>query len=368
VTWHQPLIPSFQNFDPQDYTAPKPLKVEKDISVDDIQNFMIDYMKGDALGLIAVSHKIHADIHQKGVRADICVELARLHSLAVDFPKTGVPADYDPKRYYVQSYPDFLNIRNKPSYESQKALGKLYRDIRTMHFNPTFNFEVNETFIVKGYDEYVADAKIVKAGFDFELQKLMKHYDIRSEFELVTQLFLDFDKKGYKKDYELRLTLSQIIRKLVDQYSRLFWAPLGGRQERSAGYDERAYQKASAWYFVAYTSTASNGNNSNANYQQQKTNQYDRILYSFPWMCVSDILLDLYKVKGAPGRYNSNATSTEVDNGNGDRHANGRRRGNNIRLIPQEDVRKRFEESTLRENANANVKGTTFGEYEILDL
>lgn len=50
---------------------------------------MVDYMKGDNLGLIATSHKIHADLSVKGVLSQKCIELAQLHSIAVDFPKTG---------------------------------------------------------------------------------------------------------------------------------------------------------------------------------------------------------------------------------------------------------------------------------------
>ncbi len=94
VTWEPSIIPPVRNWPPLNYDAPKPLDPGRDVTIDDVKNFMVDYIRGDNLGLIAVAHKVHADLSLKGVLSEKCIELASLHSIAVDFPKTGIAADY----------------------------------------------------------------------------------------------------------------------------------------------------------------------------------------------------------------------------------------------------------------------------------
>ncbi|KAL9659241.1 hypothetical protein QQ045_024467 [Rhodiola kirilowii] len=54
-----------------------------------------------------------------------CLELADLHSMAVDFAKTGAAAM--PKALKPTEFPDFLERIDMPTYPSQGVLGKLYR-------------------------------------------------------------------------------------------------------------------------------------------------------------------------------------------------------------------------------------------------
>jgi RNA-dependent RNA polymerase len=50
-----------------------------------------------------------------------CIELAKLFSIAVDFPKTGVPAVI-PHNLHVKEYPDFMEKPDKPTYESYNVI------------------------------------------------------------------------------------------------------------------------------------------------------------------------------------------------------------------------------------------------------
>lgn len=53
-------------------------------------NFFIDYLNYEKLGQIDNSHLVHAD--RNGIdfaRDKHCIELAKIHGKAVDFPKTG---------------------------------------------------------------------------------------------------------------------------------------------------------------------------------------------------------------------------------------------------------------------------------------
>jgi hypothetical protein len=53
----------------------------------------INFAKNDTLGQISIWLIAHAD--KSGADCDKCDQLAQLHSKAVDFPKTGVPANLE---------------------------------------------------------------------------------------------------------------------------------------------------------------------------------------------------------------------------------------------------------------------------------
>lgn len=86
------------------------------------------------MGIIATNWLIIAD--QNGIHDSNCLKLARLHSDAVDFPKTGLPVPMQevPGPEEKHRRPDW----NEPEtgfhsrvqvYESTKAIGVLFRDI-----------------------------------------------------------------------------------------------------------------------------------------------------------------------------------------------------------------------------------------------
>ena len=79
-----PLLLPNKNFRPMEYNAAaKQCKVAGKVNIDDVKNFFIDYMKNDNLGVIANAHVVFADKHPKGAKSRECIELAKLHSMAV---------------------------------------------------------------------------------------------------------------------------------------------------------------------------------------------------------------------------------------------------------------------------------------------
>ncbi|KAL3502048.1 hypothetical protein ACH5RR_036497 [Cinchona calisaya] len=58
-----------------------------------------------------------------------CLGLARLFSIAIDFPKTAVPAEI-PSHLRVEEYPDFMEKPGKTTYESKDVIGKLFREVK----------------------------------------------------------------------------------------------------------------------------------------------------------------------------------------------------------------------------------------------
>ncbi|KAG7294446.1 hypothetical protein NEMBOFW57_004519 [Staphylotrichum longicolle] len=136
----------------------KPLEIGVPVTAEHMADFFVEFMKADRLGVIATRHMILADQMGEGTFHPDCLELAKLHSSAVDFSKSGRPVEFGelPK---LESYarPDFLapgpwvkiltnselmmddhiaqdeedEDADAPRYKhyySQKILGKLYDD------------------------------------------------------------------------------------------------------------------------------------------------------------------------------------------------------------------------------------------------
>lgn len=76
---------------PADYPRVPGAVLDRPVTIDDIQDFFITFMRQDQLGRIATTHKIIADREAAGTFDLKCLTLAQLHSTAVDFAKTGIP-------------------------------------------------------------------------------------------------------------------------------------------------------------------------------------------------------------------------------------------------------------------------------------
>ncbi|KAK3219720.1 hypothetical protein Dsin_013690 [Dipteronia sinensis] len=85
----------------------------------------------DRLGVICIAHVVFADTEPNKAMSNSCQELARLASIAVDFAKTGVPAEI-PRSLRVKEYPDFMEKEKRPTYKSPHVLGKLIGKLKTL--------------------------------------------------------------------------------------------------------------------------------------------------------------------------------------------------------------------------------------------
>lgn len=95
VTWHPRLFID-ANFAPFDYDcpntaehSPEALPLDDDERSAALMNHFINHAKSDNLGQISMMWQDYAA--SKGAGCDECIKLAALHSVAVDFPKTGAP-------------------------------------------------------------------------------------------------------------------------------------------------------------------------------------------------------------------------------------------------------------------------------------
>jgi hypothetical protein len=78
---------------PADYPSTPAKDLGRPVEANDIVDFFIEYMNMDRLGQISNKHKIRADKAPAGTRDAECMLLAKLASDAVDFSKSGIPAE-----------------------------------------------------------------------------------------------------------------------------------------------------------------------------------------------------------------------------------------------------------------------------------
>ncbi|KAG6854694.1 hypothetical protein C0991_002405 [Blastosporella zonata] len=136
VICYEPLLPTDID-EAADYESAGTKTIDRDSTVDDICDFIVEYINSDVLGLLSDRLLVIADQSKDGIRDENCLWLARLCSQAVDYPKQGIPVDIDNDRLphtLIRCKPDWhgaevVSPRHTDYYESSRALGILYRSI-----------------------------------------------------------------------------------------------------------------------------------------------------------------------------------------------------------------------------------------------
>lgn len=116
-----------------DYTPPIPVALDRPVTHEDVADFFVEYIENDVIGMVANAHVVQADKQLDGIFSHQCLELAQLHSLAVDFPKTGVSARRKGRNLFpgalMNAYPDFMGKHPKVgfSFVHRSVLNRLSR-------------------------------------------------------------------------------------------------------------------------------------------------------------------------------------------------------------------------------------------------
>jgi RNA-dependent RNA polymerase len=251
----------------------------------EVQEYFLKYMVNDNLGIIDNAHKVFADCEPHGAMSDKCVKLARKHSIAVDFSKSGVVVKI-PSKLRPKKYPDFMEKHDKPTYESQSVIGKLFRQVKDIAscispINP-FTREVakqcyDPNMEVYGFKDYISDAFYYKSEYDSKLGNLMKYYGIEAETEILNGNIFKMSKfLNKKRDMKAMNYAVKSIRKEART-----WFNKGLSDSNSDS--NVVHAKASAWYHVTY----------HYHYWGCYNKGMDRPHFlSFPW-CIGDKLLQI---------------------------------------------------------------------------
>ncbi len=228
VIWDERLLPRIWNAEPMDYTPPPPTPLDRDVTQTDITKFFVKYMKNDFLPKIALSHLAWADFLDEGIRHEKCLDLARLHSKAVDYPKSGQPAQM-PKSLNAKQWPHFMEKKGRNSYKSHKVLGQLYDAVDRVAFVPNYDAPFDERILnaCEPPEDTMQDARELKNEYDTSLQRVMAQHDIKTEFEVWSTFVLDHSKAS--KDYKFHEEIGQLSTCLKQQYYAAIVDKAGGK-------------------------------------------------------------------------------------------------------------------------------------------
>nr|CAG8498711.1 9679_t:CDS:2 [Entrophospora candida] len=280
IFWDENLIPKTKNWEPMNYEAPKAAIVDE-VKMVHIKKFFVNYILSDQLGSIANSHLAKADYLSGGAFHGQCIRLAQLHSEAVDFPKTGIPAEF-PVELRPSKYPDFMEKPDKPVYESEKILGKLYRSIEVEPFDPYTNITFDERLYVPGFEEYLEDARFNKRSYTSDIRSLINQFGVMSEYETVSGFIVNPTiKVEQKKPREVKKSVMDAVAAIQKQYRKVFEEEFYGEGTNLPSPDarNRMEAKAFAWYYVTY-------------HPAEIDKDGEENLMSFPWI-VHSMLCDI---------------------------------------------------------------------------
>lgn len=226
-----------------------------------IQHFL-NHQKSDNLGQIAMLWQDYAALY--GADCDQCIRLAELHSIAVDFPKSGVPAVVpDELRRFPRSRAHWREKKGeKFPRHCSSIIGKLYDDVTRR--NNGIDYSKNQAIAGRGIDKYgliltnlyrewrrdksndVYDPAVpARLGFDVEDEEgevlleeaqenrslfeeevlaVMKKYKIRSEGELFTGCIRKFHKLHKRRQHDLSEDVRRRCRAIRSDHRFLFFS------------------------------------------------------------------------------------------------------------------------------------------------
>ena len=169
VIQHPDLLPDF-TCEAANYAKNALVQLKRPCTIDDVVDFFLDYIKMDKLGLIATRHLELSDRSKEGVLEPDCLKLAAMHSIAVDFSKSGILPEIRQMPRAPRQKPDYRKpeFRNEDRseaaakrhprskdvfYPSEKALGKMFRGIDV--YKQTREWDEQSRQIEEGWEEQV---------------------------------------------------------------------------------------------------------------------------------------------------------------------------------------------------------------------
>ncbi|XP_033101390.1 probable RNA-dependent RNA polymerase 1 isoform X2 [Anneissia japonica] len=281
VTWMPQLLIQ-KNVPPMHFPSSPPKIHYGEIKEKDMIQYISDYIKNDRVGVIANAHLTFADSETDGIFSDVCIELAKKFSKAIDFPKTGSCPELE-KNEHPKNYPHFMNKRDKTGYISKKALGQLYtqcRNVESITWQKDGRDEYKGTqrdphLLYPGHEEYIEEAERIRNEYSHDLTTIMTQYGIENESEIMSGCLNTLSRRITERNerFDTERLVAEKVRNLRKKYRKKFESDLQKEGIFSKEEIERKrYAKASAWYIATY--------------------RRDPELLSFPWV-MSDVLAQL---------------------------------------------------------------------------
>ncbi|CDW60289.1 RNA dependent RNA polymerase family protein [Trichuris trichiura] len=249
------------NYDPLSFPKTDVPKFEGEITTEAMIDFFITYLCSDSIGTIATSHMVAAD--RFGIFSDVPMQLANKHTMAVDFPKTGIVPEKLTCEERIEKYPDYLWFGSRPTYRSKWLPGPMTRRVRSvidiidLSSVRSFDASVDFDLAYGNWKDFAANAARTYSKYRQLVFSLLSEYGIDNEFQLFSGHFTDLKgrlSRGERDDYSLftterivQMRLKRLIAKFRNQFAREFEV-----DSSELATNEKALAKASAWYMVAY--------------------------------------------------------------------------------------------------------------------
>jgi hypothetical protein len=181
------------------------------------------------------------------------LSLAKLHSQAVDFAKTGVPARMD-RDLQPRRWPHFMEKKRRPDqiYHSRKVLGQLYDLIQNKDFTPSLDkaFDKDILSAYKVSDTMAVAALRLKMEYDSVIKSTMAQHGIKTEFEVFSAFVLSHNQE--KKDYTFAEELGMLAFQIKDRFRDLCAQAAGGKDDTTLRPFVAAMYKVTADQIAAY--------------------------------------------------------------------------------------------------------------------
>ncbi|CAJ0595851.1 unnamed protein product [Cylicocyclus nassatus] len=252
VIWDKELMLD-RNEEAFDYTSEKPVykPVKKGTISEDMVDVYVNYVMHDSIGTIGNAFQFQADLY--GITSKVCLSLAKKHSQAVDFSKTGRPpsrltenwsSDGTPPEK-PERQPDFhiTNEIGKPIYHSKNLLGSVCRGIRVVddilrspEASVDDQIELDKYITIDGWekDEQIAMRELMR--YNGLLRGLLENYGIKSEAEAFTGCITEMRNRISDRDQDdmSYFTTNEVIENrianLFRKFRENFFAEFGGWQ------------------------------------------------------------------------------------------------------------------------------------------
>ncbi|KAG6426193.1 hypothetical protein SASPL_110412 [Salvia splendens] len=272
VCWDPDMIPPKQ-FPPMDYDPAPATHLDREVTIEEVQEYFTNYILNESLGMIANAHIVFADKEPSMASSSPCLELAK--------------------------YPDFMEKLDKPTCESKGVIGKLFREVKDLATDTTslkFTKEVARSSYdadmeIDGFRDYIEEAFNHKTRYDCELGNLMDYYGIKTEGEILSRAIMKMSKTfDRRKSTE---AIGAAVKSLRNEARS--WFKKGTKSGNQ-------YAMASAWYHVTYHPDFWGHYNKD---MKMKRNHY----ISFPW-CVYDKLVHI-KNENARKYHSKNSSGQE---------------------------------------------------------
>ncbi|KAL8661349.1 MAG: hypothetical protein Q9202_005651 [Teloschistes flavicans] len=220
VIWDTELFPQEWNHPPMDFTPATKVPLGRPVTPDDLTSFFVTFMKNNNLSTIATAHLALADFLDEGVKSNKCRKLAELHSTAVDYNKSGVPARMT-RDLQAPKWPHFMEKKNRPReniYHSRKVLGQLFDQVERVDFVPLFDapFDVRILNAYKVEPKMLEDAVKLKQQYDTAVHRIMAQHAIQTEFEVWSTFVMSHSKAN--NDYKFHEEIGRISKALKDGF------------------------------------------------------------------------------------------------------------------------------------------------------